>query len=74
MGDLWEVPRLTKENDPESGATRFMAFGPSCKTQSIASLRPAREVSEWWGKDISEIEMWTHIQLHLGNLLTSHVF
>lgn len=29
MGDLWEVARLTKENDPQSGATRFSALGPS---------------------------------------------
>ena len=36
--DLMDVPRLTSENDPQSGATRFRAFGPSCKMQVMASL------------------------------------
>lgn len=38
IGDRSDVPLLTIENDPQSGATRLNAFGPSLNTQVIANL------------------------------------
>ncbi len=47
IADLKLVPRLTTDQDPQSGASRLKAPGPSCITQSIESLEANMAEKLW---------------------------